>query len=342
MALRLIHIGVGGWGLDWEKNVLPLVDTIERVAAVDASPAILKELQTEVGISPDLCFNSLPEALAKVQADAVLVTVPLKWHIPVAIEALELGLHALVEKPFAPTIEEARQAIAVAERNGKTLAVSQNYRFFSAPRAVAEIVKSGELGAVGQASVDFRRHVTASAGGHRHFTLADPLLVDMAIHHFDLMRLVLGQDPVNITCRTWNPSWSPFTDDAAGSAVVEFDGGAHVAWRGSWVSPGPETNWAGEWRVEFAEGEVVWTARGNPGDQTLDSVIVRPSGKPEKKLALSPLKLHGRRGSIASFAKAIADGVEPENSAKNNLLSLASAYGAVESAKTKDTVLLNV
>jgi predicted dehydrogenase len=340
VALTLIHIGVGGWGLDWEKNVLPKVDTIERVAAVDADATILKALQTEVGIAPELCFGSLKDALAKVEADAVLVTVPLRWHIPVAIEALELGLHALVEKPFAPTIEEARQAIAVADKTGKTLAVSQNYRFFAAPRKVAEIVKSGELGAVGQANIDFRRHVTASAGGHRHFTLSDPLLVDMAIHHFDLMRLVLNQNPVNISCRTWNPSWSPFTDDAAGAAEVEFDGGAHVSWRGSWVSPGPTTNWAGEWKVEFEKGEVIWTARGDGGDQSLDSVLIRPDGGKEQKLTLAPLPQYGRRGSLAAFAKAIADGVEPENSAKNNLLSLATAYGAVESAKIKQTVSL--
>jgi predicted dehydrogenase len=340
VTLRLIHIGVGGWGLDWERNVLPEVPTIERVAAVDAEPSILEALQGAVGISPDLCFGSLADALKKVEADAVLVTVPLRWHIPVAIEALEAGLHALVEKPFAPTIDEARQAIAVAEKQGKTLAVSQNYRFFPAPRKVAEIVKSGEFGAVGQANVDFRKHVTAAAGGHRHFTLPDPLLVDMAIHHFDLMRLVLGQDPVNVTCRTWNPSWSPFTDDAAGAAAIEFDGGAHVSWRGSWVSPGPDTNWGGEWTVEFEKGEVVWTTRGNRGDQSADTVIIRPDGGPEQKLDLPKLPLHGRRGSLGAFAQAIADGVEPENSARNNLLSLATAYGAVESAKSKGTVQL--
>jgi predicted dehydrogenase len=340
VALRLIHIGVGGWGLDWEKNVLPDVKTIERVAAVDAEPAILQALQKEVGISPDVCFGSLADALKVVEADAVLVTVPLRWHIPVAIEALESGLHALVEKPFAPTITEARQAIDVAQTQGKTLAVSQNYRFFSAPRTVAKIVKSGELGAVGQANVDFRKHVTASGGGHRHFTLPDPLLVDMAIHHFDLMRLVFGQDPVNVTCRTWNPVWSPFKDDAAGTAVIEFDGGAHASWRGSWVSPGQETNWAGEWKVELEKGEVIWTARGAGGDQSSDSVIVRPVGGPEKRIDLERLPLHGRRGSLAAFAQAIADGVEPENSARNNLLSLATSYGAVESARTKNTVQL--
>lgn len=342
MALRLIHIGVGGWGLNWEQNVLPKVDSIERVAAVDADASILKELQNEVGIPAELCFSSLQDALAKVEADAVLVTVPLRWHIPVALEALRSGLHALVEKPFAPTIAEAQEAIAVAAEAGKTLAVSQNYRFFAAPRAVAEIVKSGELGAVGSASIDFRRHVTASAGGHRHFTLPDPLLVDMAIHHFDLARLIFGQDPVNVTCRTWNPVWSPFSDDAAGTAVIEYDGGARASWRGSWVSPGPETNWAGEWRVEFEKGEVVWTSRSNTGDQSSDSVVVRETGKPDRKLKLTELAQYGRRGSLDAFARAIEAGLEPENSARRNLPSLATAYAAVESARILDTVELSV
>jgi len=225
VTLRIIHVGVGGWGLDWEQRVLPRVKTVERVAAVDASPDILKSAQSTLDLPAGACFSSLSEAVTAVEADAVLVTVPLKFHIPVALEALELGKHALVEKPFAPTVDDARQAVDLAEKQGLTLAVSQNYRFFPAPQAVRKLVASGELGAVGTVHVDFRKHVTREKGGHRHFTLLDPLLVDMAIHHFDLMRYVLDQEPIGITCRSWNPVWSPFEGDAAGSAVVEFERG---------------------------------------------------------------------------------------------------------------------
>ena len=264
----------------------------------------------------------------------MLVTVPLKFHIPVALEALELGKHALVEKPFAPTVDEARQAVDLAEKQGLTLAVSQNYRFFPAPQAVRKLVASGELGAVGTVHVDFRKHVTREKGGHRHFTLLDPLLVDMAIHHFDLMRYVLDQEPTGITCRSWNPVWSPFEGDAAGSAVVEFERGMVADWRGSWVSPAPPTNWGGEWHMEFERGEVIWTTRGDLGTTANDRVTIRPAGGTERTLTLPDMPLNGRAGALTAFAEAIRTGnpLDPDISGRSNLMTLAMAQSAVGSA----------
>ncbi len=340
MVLRFIHVGVGGWGLDWELNPIPRVKSAERVACVDASPAILAEAQKALGVDPSICYESLETALAEVEADAVLVTVPLRAHAPVSIAALNAGKHVLVEKPFAQTVEEAKRIVDVATANDRVLMVSQNYRFFPAPIAVAEIIKRGELGSVGEIHVDFRRHVTASAGGHRHFQLLDPLLVDMAIHHFDAMRFVLGQEPVSITCETWNPVWSPFTSDAAGAAVVKFDGGTTVSWRGSWVSPGPTTNWAGEWRAECEKGEIVWTSRGDGGTGDHDRVTVRRTGEKEQVIALPSVEFYGRSGTLNAFAEAIASGNEPGSSGRDNLTSLDLAYSAVASAAEHRTIVL--
>jgi predicted dehydrogenase len=334
LTVKIIHVGVGGWGLDWEQNVVSNVPGVERVAAVDASPEILATAQKTLGIPASRCFSSLSEAVASVEADAALITVPLPFHIPVVLEALELGVHALVEKPFAPTVADARMAVERADELGLLLAVSQNYRFFPASRMVREIVASGELGKVGSISVDFRKHVTREGGGHRHFTLPDPLLVDMAIHHWDLMRYLLADEPTALSCTTWNPGWSPFIENAAGAAVVEFAGGATVSWRGSWVSPSPATTWTGEWHMEFEQGEVIWQARGDHGWTGDDSVMVRRIGGKLEKRVLPPMPLYGRRGSLNAFAEAItARSVPvPDISGRNNLNTLDIAFTAVKSA----------
>ncbi len=342
MAIKVIHVGVGGWGLDWERNVVSNVPSIERVAAVDASPAILVAAQEAVGIDPSVCFPSLTEAVANVEADAALITVPLRFHVPVVLEALQLGLHALVEKPFAPTVAEARSAVEAADSGGLLLAVSQNYRFFPATRTVRSIIESGELGSVGSISVDFRKHVTAAGGGHRHFTLPDPLLVDMAIHHWDLMRYLLDDEATAITCSTWNPAWSPFEQDAAGAAVVEFGGGATVSWRGSWVSPGEPTTWTGLWHMEFENGELIWQARGDHGWTGDDFVTVRPIGGKEEKRKLPKIALHGRRGSLNAFAEAVAENrlPEPNITGRNNVKTIELALASVESAASGRRVTL--
>jgi predicted dehydrogenase len=334
MRMRFIHVGMGGWGRDWAKNAIPKVESVEPVAWVDAEPTALKTAQTELAIPAKQCFPTLAAALAAVEADAVLVTAQAVAHVPVAIEALAAGKHVLVEKPFAPSVEEARRAVDEAESRGLTLMVSQNYRFFPAPRAVAGLIAGGELGPVGAIAVDFRRHETSATGSKRHFALANPLIVDMAIHHFDLMRMILKQEPTLVSCHTWNPSWSPFADHASGVATVVFAGGVVASWRGSWVSPGEQTNWGGEWRVECAGGEIRWTSREERGGTSGDRVTVRPIGAPARELNLPLVRPHGRAGALAAFAAAVRDGTRPETSGRDNLGSLSIVEAALASAVT--------
>jgi predicted dehydrogenase len=296
------------------------------------APAALEQARGRLGISPECCFTSPEAAFAAVEADAALVTTSLAGHVPAALAALDAGKHELLEKPFAPSLAEARQLVEAAAERDRILMISQNYRFFPAVRTVAALVREGTLGPVGAVSIDFRRYANAAAReGNRHYALRQPLLLDMAIHHFDLMRLVLGQQPAQVLCHAWNPPWSKFAEPAAATAVISFDGGAVVSYRGSWVSPGPKTLWAGEWRMECERGEIFWTSRDNTGAGS-DRVTVRPLGKPARRVELPELPAIDQAGSLAAFVQAIRSGHAPESSGRDNLGSLALAYAAIESA----------
>ncbi|MBA3415068.1 MAG: Gfo/Idh/MocA family oxidoreductase [Chloroflexia bacterium] len=340
MALRLVQVGMGGWGRDWAKNVLPNVPEIEVVAHVDAAAETLETAREAVGFPAEIGFASLDAALAATEADAVLVTVPLAAHVAVALSALEAGKHVLVEKPFAPTVADAQRVVGAADAAGRTLMVSQNYRNFPAPRAVAALIASGELGSVGTVHVDFRRNYNKLRNNARYYQIANPLLLDMAIHHFDLMRLTLGAEAARIFCRAWNPPYSDFADNAAAAATIDFAGGAVVTWRGSWISSGPATVWGGEWRVECEGGEIVWQSRGDGGTPDSDRVTVRPMEGPERELDLAPTEPHGRAGVVTAFAAAIAGGTEPETSGRDNLATLGIAEAAIASVGTGAVVTL--
>jgi len=212
--------------------------------------------------------------------------------------------------------------------------ISQNYRFFPAVQEVREIVRSGSLGEVGAVSIDFRRYANSAAvEGHRHYALDQPLLGDMAIHHFDLMRAVLGQEPVEVACRAWNPPWSNFQGPATAFATITFDGGTVVSYRGSWVSPGPKTYWAGEWRMDCRGGEIAWTGRDDFG-ALADRVTVRPLGKRARRSELPALSHIDRAGALQAFARAVATGEQPESSGRDNLSSIALMIASIESART--------
>lgn len=332
MPLRMVQVGMGKWGRDWARLLARTSGLVETVGCVDVEPGMLQQLQTDVGISAGACFSSLSAALEAVEAEAVLVTTAIGGHVPVVLAALEAGKHVLVEKPFAPSLVEAQQAVELAAAQKRVLMISQNYRFYPAAQTAARLIREGALGPVSAVSIQFRKYAnTQPRGNHQHYTLQHPLLMDMSIHHFDLMRFVLHQEPQTISCHAWNPPWSNFTDPAAAVATITFDGGAVVDYRGSWVSTAAPTNWAGAWQIECAEGVLSWTGRD---DTTLeaDAVTIQPRGKRARRVQLPEMPYFDRAGSLAAFAEAIRSGAEPSSSGRDNLGSLALMFAAIASA----------
>jgi len=241
MVLRIIQVGLGGWGRNWAKNVVTQNKDVELVAGVDTVPEMIAIAQKELTI--ERYFPSLDEALTAVAADAVLITASLEGHVPSALTALDAGKHVLLEKPFAPTLADAQRVVAKAEEHKRVLMISQNYRYYPATKAVQKLIQGSRLGPVGSVNLNFRRYANMPPhGGSAHHRLWEPLLVDMSIHHFDLMRMLLGKEPLKIMCQTWNPPWSNFVEAAEGSALITFEDGAVVTYSGSWVSTAPRTN----------------------------------------------------------------------------------------------------
>ncbi|SMB80691.1 Gfo/Idh/MocA family protein [Deinococcus hopiensis] len=335
--LRLVQVGLGGWGRDWTRIVRASAD-VEQSAFVDSNPEALA-LAAKGGADPRRCFPSLETALEAGPADAVLITTGVGGHAPVALAALEAGLPVLVEKPFAATLAQAQEVVRAAARRRLPLMVSQNYRFHPAPALAAQVVREERLGALGFVEVDFRRdNARPRPPATAHHALPDPLLMDMAIHHFDLMRFVLGRGPLRISCTAFNPPWSPFRDPAAAAAEIEFEGGVVVSYRGSWASSGPVTPWAGEWRMDAEGGEIRWTSRDEP---TPDFVAVRQLGQDLERLALPELPHLDRAGALSEFAAAIREGRESASSGRENLPSLALAFAARLSAQERRPVELS-
>ncbi len=103
--------------------------------------------------------------------------------------------------------------VAASEISGKLLMVSQSRRYFRAGDAFGRQI--AELGAVGSLSCEFFK--APHFGGFRE-QMAEPLLIDMAIHQFDLARKLIGSAPVSVYCESYNPEWSWFDGNAAANA----------------------------------------------------------------------------------------------------------------------------
>ncbi|GAA1671712.1 Gfo/Idh/MocA family oxidoreductase [Glycomyces endophyticus] len=310
--LRLVVVGAGGMGRAWMHTIEADPET-ELVGVADLYPAATEAAAADLG--RDLATGTDAVELAQRTGAHALVnaTIP-EAHHPVTIAALRAGLPVLGEKPVAATVAEGIALAAAAELHGHLFMVSQSRRYnrglFQAKAQLAS------LGRIGTVAVDFFK--TPRFGGFRD-EMASPLLLDMAIHQFDMARFLLDADPVAVVCDEYNPPWSWYAGNAAAAAAFEMEGGARFTFNGSWCSPGLETSWNGAWRVSAEHGTAVWD-----GDND-------PESDPESKAAAEDPG-DGIAGSLREFTAALRTGREPMGRVHANVLSLAMVEAAVRSA----------
>ncbi len=335
MTVRIIHVGLGGWGGNWARTAIPEVSEVEVVGLVDPVPATLEAVREDLDLPGSAAFSSLTEALAGVEADAVVITAPAVTHVPLALEALDAGKHVLVEKPFANTTDEAVTAVRRAEELGLVLQVSQNYRWYPAPRVVQDLLASGTVGELSAITVDFRQWDNDQpAETYPHYRFPHAMINDMAIHHFDLLRMITGQEAVRVFAKASYPAHSKYQDEAVASMIIELDGGTVVSYRGSWLSRAPRTAWAGEWSIQGEDGEVWFTSRsGAPNAVEGDRVTVRSTQDDDAVPVELPVLEHtDRQGGLQAFARSVEGGPAPATSGRDNLRSLALMEAATRSA----------
>jgi predicted dehydrogenase len=240
-------------------------------------------------------------------------------------EALLGGLPVLCEKPIAPTVSETFALIAAAELSGRLLMTSQSRRYYPALARLKDVAAT--LGDIGIVTTEFFK--APRFGGFRE-EMDDPLLVDMAIHAFDVARYLLGVEATSVDCRSFNPSWSWFRGDAAASAHFEFEGGARYVYTGSWCSPGLETSWNGSWRISGEHGSAAWDGEGEPVSDPASDAIRADASTARPEIA----------GALDEFVGALRTGRTPSGEVHSNIHTITMVEAAVRSARTGRQVAL--
>jgi predicted dehydrogenase len=176
--------------------VVEAVDGLELVAVVTANAerqaaARARYPGTEVIATTDEMFAREGDF------DLVVITVPNRFHVPLATRALEAGLHVVVDKPFAGTAAQGRALAALAAERGLVLGVYQNRRFDGDFRTVRRLVEDGRLGDVYRFESRFERwrpEVRTSVWKEQ----ADPaalggILYDLGTHLIDQAVALFGR-----------------------------------------------------------------------------------------------------------------------------------------------------
>jgi predicted dehydrogenase len=207
--------------------------------------------------------------------------------------------------------------------------VAQNYRYQASTQTAKRFVQGGRLGDVGYVGVNF--HKGPHFGGFRE-AMAYPLVLDMSIHHFDMMRAILGADVVAVEAVSVNAPWNWNKGEATVMAQLEFSSGTVVNYFASWVARGAETNWNGDWRFEGRKGVLLW-----------ENDRFRFSDAPDKRRDLPLVKwpVEHQAYLLKEFARALDEGRQPETSGRDNLNSLATTYAVVRAAQERRRVRMS-
>ena len=334
--MRIVQVGVGGWGRSWVAVVREAAG-VELVAVADAASAALRQARCEHDLPAEACVSSLSAALDDVDADAVLVATPPATHAALAIEALRAGKHVLVEKPLATSLEEAAAMLRAAHETGRRLMVAQNYRFHPPARAAQAAVADGALGDLIAVRLCFRRDTRQLfPPGDFRYAMRHPLLLDMSIHHLDLLRMVSGRDVATVYARSWPVPDSPYRHHPAVAATFILDGGAVATYDGDWAAFEADTSWNADWEVIGTEGRLLW--RGGVADALTGDLALQRWGDTPEPVPPTLLPATDRAGVLAAFRDAIATGTRPETDGTDNVRSLAAVLAAVRSTETGEVV----
>ncbi|HEX2740941.1 MAG TPA: Gfo/Idh/MocA family oxidoreductase [Rubrobacter sp.] len=318
------------WGRSW-TGLVAEAPGVELAAVVDPAP----EARRSTDAAP--AYEVLEEALAGVECDAVLVASPPGTHHAVAKAALEAGKHVLCEKPLATSLQDAFDLVETAERAERILMVSQNYRYNAPFRAVQRLIVGGDLGELVSVRVVCRRDLrTQFPPDDFRYSMRHPYVLDMSIHHFDLIRAATGRDISSVFARSWRVPDSPFVHDPAIAALIDLDGGVTVVYEGDWATREPETSWNGDWEIVGEAGRLLWS--GGTGDRGVGEVVLERWGEEPGPVEQPDLEFVEREATLQALREAVDGGGPPETSAADNVKSLAAMIGCVSSIESGEPV----
>ena len=331
---RCIIIGLGNRGLGW-AHAASMHRNVEAVAYVEPSEKSRERAKECDWINGDLFFDSFEDATSAVQADMIIDVTPPAIHHEVAAKAFAKGLHVLGEKPLSDDYETAVKVAKQSADSGLKHMVAQNYRFNAGSRKMKKLVDEKAIGDIGQLDVKFYKGWADLDGSH-YVTQPYMLINDMMVHHFDLMRFLMGVDPVAVQAVTWNHPWGWHAGDAAHSIVFEFPNGLYATHVSVGCSVGnTQSDYFGEWRMDGSKGSLEWSDK-----RITYAHMHRAEKKVREEIFTDPVP-EQMDGILTEFTAAIAEDRQPECNPADNLYSVAMVFAAIKSAKEKRRVELS-
>jgi predicted dehydrogenase len=331
---REVRVGLAGLG-SMGRNHLRVIASrpntrLAAVADPDADALAAATAQTGVaGFAEPLAM------IAEAELDAVVIAAPTTSHLALALAAIERGIAVLVEKPLAPTVDEALQIVAASRATGVPVQVGHVERFNPAVRELGRLLGEGWLSTVFA--------ITSRRAGPFPARIRDVgVTVDLATHDVDICSWIAGERPVRVHAETAQRIHAEHEDLLFG--LMHFPSGVVAQLDVDWLTPAKRRQLVvvgeeGMFELDYLTQRLTFTRATdttNPrliggyaptfeGDVTELPV---PTGEP---LALE----HD------AFLRVVREGGRPEVDAEDGLWAVGIAIALLESAARREVVALD-
>jgi len=186
-TIRVGVVGVGVMGSN-HARVLSEMPGVKLVGIADPDGARCDPVAQRLGCA---AFKDV-QALLNAGVDAVTIAAPTHLHRDIALDCTARGVHIMVEKPIAPTVEESRAIVAAARRAGVTLMVGHVERFNPAVQSIKRAIKDQDILSIAITRVGPFPPRMSNVG----------VVIDLAVHDIDLIRWFTESEIVEIQPQT--------------------------------------------------------------------------------------------------------------------------------------------
>jgi len=316
MPMRKLNVAVIGTG-SWGRNHIRVYDELDSTSLM-AIADIDEKAARGYGKKYNVDWYTDPkEVFSRRDIEAVSICTPTITHADLALQAINAGMHVLVEKPMTNTIEEAQNLIKAAESKGVHLSVGFVERFNPAVNKAMEIISEEKIGDVILAHT---RRVS-----RRPLRIGDVgVIKDLAIHDIDIVNQ-LFKDKAQIVFASAGSIAHSYEDYA--NILVCYEGN-----RSGFV----ETNWLTPRKVRTL------TVTGTEGILTVEYITQQVTVENNDQL-FQPFLQPGEplMRELSSFTSSIIEDVPPEVSGEDGLNALKICEAAIESAKKNREIMLD-
>ena len=306
-AGRPLRVGVVGVGVMGSNHARVFADLpgVRLVGVADPDGKQLDFVSRALGCP---AFSGV-EPLLAAGVDAVTIAAPTHLHRELALCCIERGVHVLVEKPIAPSVEEGRAIIAAARHASVALMVGHVERFNPTVEALKDAICDEDILSIAITRVGPFPPRMSNVG----------VVIDLAVHDIDLIRWFTDSEIAEV-----QPQLSNAITEREDIALLQFrtTSGVLAHINTNWLTPFKARNVTIATRNKYVMGDLLTR-------QVTECFGFQPDGSYSMR-HLSVGHAEPLRAELQAFVAAIRDGREPAVTGEEGVASLEIAIRCLE------------